>query len=114
GPEKSPASSATPSKNTPSVQLCAVGQPCARVIAASNRTVVVLPLDPVTSAVGSARNAVHGTLATDGKACAAHAWPCAPAPIDTTSSSASNGTPCASASACNASKSGLASASART
>ena len=67
GPEKSPDSSACPSTNTPSVQLCAVCQPCARAIAASRRTVVVLPLEPVTSAVGIACSAAQSTAVGSGQ-----------------------------------------------
>ena len=49
---------------TPSVQLKPSRQPCARAHAASSRTVVVLPFEPVTSATGTSCSVGHGTCAT--------------------------------------------------
>ena len=43
--------------NTPSVQQNPSRQPCARAQAATSRTVVVLPFEPVTTAIGTSRNA---------------------------------------------------------
>ena len=66
--------------NTPSVQLKPSCQPCARAQAASRRTVVVLPFDPVTAAIGIVRSAGHGTASTDGKVSSVQVWLPAPAP----------------------------------
>ena len=73
------------------------------------RTVVVLPFEPVTSAVGTARNSRHATSPTCGKAASGKSRPATPSPSESVSSSSSHGTECAAAVCTNARRSGRAS-----
>src|SRR5580693_1271032 len=76
---------------TPSVQLYPGRQPCARAQAASKRTVVVLPLDPVTSAVGISDNSSQGTSPGEGNSVSAKVRLPRPAPKVNSVSSAKCG-----------------------
>ena len=65
---------------TPSVQLKPSHQPLARAQAATSRTVVVLPFDPVIAAIGMVRSESHGTSSMAGSASSAQLRPPLPAP----------------------------------
>jgi hypothetical protein len=109
GPDQSPHSRRSPSTNTPSVQLKPATWPASRAIAASRRTVVVLPLEPVTSAVRTGASACHSIAASP--ACAsASVTPKRPAPKVSSSSSSYTGMSRRTASATSASSAGRASA----
>ena len=65
---------------TPSVQLKPSRQPFARAHAATSRTVVVLPFDPVMAAIGMVCSDVHGTASIVGSASSAQLRLPVPAP----------------------------------
>ena len=65
--------------------------PAAANMAASRRTVVVLPLLPVTSTVGTSCSAPHGTSSTAGSPSRGQRRLPDPAPMDTSASSSNNG-----------------------
>ena len=73
--------------------------PAAAAIAASKRTVVVLPLLPVTSTVGTSCSALQGSASTAGNAARGQVRLPVPAPMEISSSSSSSGSPCRTAAA---------------
>ena len=85
--------------------------PASVAMAASRRTTVVLPLEPVTSAMGTSCTRSHETSAGSGSSRSGHTWTPVPDPTETVSSPARKLTPCAAAAARIASSAGLRSTS---
>ena len=82
-----------PATTTPSVLQLPTLKPAAVAIAASSRVVVVLPLLPVTSSVGTSCSVAHGTSSGNGSAARGQQRLPLPAPSDKVSSSSNTGTP---------------------